>query len=221
MGLKSVFGKIGRKISGAFGVIVNVIEEIFTRGFGFPDFLFGWLLESLYSKKLRLTVVILTKPDGTLTTSVAGVERSIEHAEKTLKSGANITFKKSDIRIIDVTAPPYVLRVEAGISAFGDLFQAAGEYFRGNSEAGDLTAFVIDDVIGSVGSSASWADFILLDNDGITRGSTLVHEIGHACVLYHWNNSNNFMKTPSSISANRVNWWQSNILRSSRHVGYS
>lgn len=220
MGLKSVFGKIGRKISGAFGVIVNVIEEIFSRVFGFPDFFFGWLLESLYSKKIRLTVVILTKPDGTLTTSVAGVERSIGHAERTLKSGANITFKKSDIRIIDVTAPPYVLRVENGIYSFGDLFQAAGEYFGGNSESGDLTAFVIDDVIGSVGYSVFGADFILLDNDGIAKESTLVHEIGHACGLLHWSDSNNFMKTPSSISANRVNWWQSNILRSSRHVGY-
>ncbi len=135
MGIKSFFGKIGRKISGAFGVIVDVIEEIFGRVFGSPDFFFGWLFESLYAKKLRLTVVILTKPDGTLTTNVAGVERSIEHAKRTLKSGANIIFKKSDIRVIDVTAPPYVLRVENGIYAFGDLFQAAGEYFAGNTRA--------------------------------------------------------------------------------------
>lgn len=221
MGLRSFFGKVGRKISGAFGVIVNVIEELFGRVFGLPDFLFGWLLESLFSKKIRLTVVILTKPDGTLTTNVAQVERSIEHAKKTLKSGANIIFKKSDIRIIDVPAPSYVLRVENGIYAFGDLFQAAGEYFKGNSESGDLTAFVIDDIIGSVGISIFLEDFILLDNDGVTRGSTLVHEIGHACGLLHWNVSNNFMKTPSSMDANRVNWFQSNILRSSRHVGYS
>ncbi len=220
MGLKSIFGKIGRKISGAFGVVINLVEEFLGRVFSLPDLLFGGALEHIFSKKIYLTVVILTKPDGSLTTALDEVERSIEHAKSTLKSGANIVFKKSDIRTIDIPAPSYVLSVGNGIEGFVDLFQSAGEYFRGNSTSGELTAFIVDEISGSVGYSVLVEDFILLDSEGITRGSTLVHEIGHACLLSHSNDSNNFMKSPSSIDANNVTWWQSNVLRSSRHVGY-
>ena len=221
MKLKSFFANLGRKFSGVFEIFVNVFDELLRRILYLPEFFFGWLLRSVFNKKIHLRVLILTKEDGHSTSTIAQVEKSVEHAKKVLKAGANVVFGKSEVRYIVENAPSYALRVEAGISNTGDIFQAAGAFFRSHTSPGELTVFVIDDVIGAKAFSPFVTNYVFVDTEGIKKQSVLVHQIGHACGLLHWHWQDNFMITPSSISNDKVTLWQANILRSSRHVHYT
>ena len=221
MKLKRFFAKSGRKFSGAFEIFDNVFDELLRRILYVHEFFFGWLLRSFFKKKIHLRILILTREDGHRTSTIAQVEKSVEHAKKVLKAGANIVFEKSEVRYILENAPSYALRVEAGISNTGDIFGAAGAFFRSHTSPGELTVFVIDDVIGAKAFSPFVTNYVFVDTEGIKKQSVLVHQIGHACGLLHWYWQDNFMITPTSISNDKVTLWQANILRSSRHVHYT
>lgn len=221
MELKSFLAKLGRIFPEAFEIFVNLFNELFRRILYLHEFFFGWLLRSIFKKKIHLRVLILTKEDGYRTSTIAQIEKSLEHAEKVLKAGANIVFEKSEVRYIVENAPSYALRVEARTSITGDLFQAAGAFFRSHTSPGELTVFVIDDVIGAKAFSPFVANYVFVDSEGIKKQSVLVHQIGHACGLLHSGRQDNFMITPSSMDNDKVTLWQANILRSSRHVHYT
>ncbi len=145
-------------------------------------------------------------------------------------------------RILPFPAPSYALDVGCGAGLWGEDFGSAGQYFRRYASANrpfygsPVTIFVVDEVADNLGCSlgplTNWVvvEAAGFDNytgspNGVTRRPTTpMHEVGHACGLYHkgprrWSKTprNNLMikSVPRGVQMTRL---QRAIFRNSRHV---
>ncbi|WP_411722565.1 hypothetical protein [Mycetocola sp.] len=157
---------------------------------------------------------------------------------------------KTLYEILPFPAPGHALDVKCNGGALGEDYKATGRYFRSHTTGGlfgsPITIFVVRDVEGKVGCSLGplsnyvtveaakgFADYVQGPGDPAAnepRPTTPMHEIGHACGLWHkkvpWYETdqarkrNNLMKsgTPRGTRLTRL---QRAILRSSRHVTYT
>lgn len=97
-----------------------------------------------------------------------------------------------------------------------------------------VTAFIIRSIDGAFGCSLVLPDYITIigqtppENGQLINRRVLTHESGHACMLWHLDaseNPDNLMGVPWSpdvpdLTQSRISWWQTLILRVSRHVTY-
>jgi hypothetical protein len=119
--------------------------------------------------------------------------------------------------------------VECGAGALGEEFGEAGEFFAKHlagwnaipiSLTFPVTVFVVRDVEGTKGCSLGpLTDYVTLDTAGVKIASTMAHEVGHACSLWHSGSQSNLMFHDDN-RGDGVKWFQKNLLRSSRHVTY-
>ena len=86
--------------------------------------------------------------------------------------------------------------------------------------------FVVDDVKCKAGcSNGPLADYLVVQHDGLNNvgepqpNSLMMHEMGHCCSLWHSLGKSNIMYKHSD-RGDGAKWFQSNLLRSSRHVTY-
>lgn len=210
-------------------VVVRVVTTIIGAVLGIFDLLLGFI--AWPPKKLRLQIFILSDQSGPLV-DPGDLKPAIDFAKKTLKDRFNVklvSYGENMIQIIEEPAPRAALEVSCDSGALKEEFGEAGEYFANHltgwnaipiSLTFPITAFVVRDVKGKIGCSLGpLSDYITLDKEGAKSESTLAHEIGHCCSLWHSGSKSNLM-WPDADRGNQVKWFQKNLLRSSRHVLY-
>jgi len=228
--IKKVAKKVWKKVKAIARTIVRIVVEVIGRILGIVDLFLGFL--AWPPKKLRLQIFVLTKADQTTVVNPTDLDNAINFAKKTLKDKFNVKlvpYSKQFVEVIGEPAPSYALEVNCDFEAFKEEYGDAGEYFAGHlagwtviptSLKFPVTAFIVENVVGKQGCSLGpLTDYLTLDPSGVKNESTLVHEIGHSCGLWHSGTKSNIM-FKNSGRGNGVKWFQKNLLRSSRHVMY-
>ncbi|MEK7729525.1 MAG: hypothetical protein AAB354_14010 [candidate division KSB1 bacterium] len=227
--IKKVAKKVWRVVKAVVRVVVRVVMTVIGAVLGIADLLLGFI--AWPPKKLRLHIFILSDQNGPLV-NPGDLAPAIEYARKTLKDRFNVKLKaysENFVEIIPGPAPNAALEVHCDSGAFKEEFWEAGEYFAKHlagwnaipvSLTFPITAFVVRDIDGKQGCSLGpLSDYVTIDLAGAKSDSTLAHEIGHACSLWHSKTQSNLMWHDTK-RGNGAKWFQKNLLRSSRHVMY-
>jgi hypothetical protein len=230
--VKKVAKKAWRAVKAVVRVVVRIVVAAVTAAIHVFDLLLGFL--TWPPKKLRVQIFILS---GRTTGSVVGssvLTPAIDFAKNTFKDKLNVKllpYSKNMIEIIKEPAPAGALDVGcSGGGAWSDEYLGeAGEYFADHlagwnavpvSGTFPVTVFVVQNVRGKRGCSMGpLTDYITIDVDGASGDTTLAHEIGHACNLWHSKTQSNLM-FKNFNRGNGVKWFQKNLFRNSRHVTY-
>jgi hypothetical protein len=228
--VKGTFKKAWRAVKAAVRVVVRVVITIVNAlTVGLFDLLLGFL--AWPPKKLRLHVFILSDEKGPLV-NPGDLTPSIDFARTTLKDRFNVklvAYGKQMVETITAPAPRQALEVQCDSGSLREEFEDAGEFFADHiagwnaipiSLTFPITAFVVRDVKSKLGCSLGpLTEYLVIDPEGVKSVNTLVHEIGHACSLWHSGSKSNLM-WPNDDRGNGAKWFQKNLLRSSRHVQY-
>ena len=217
--------KIWNVITGISRAIARIMIEIFYRWIiNLFDTLFGFL--NWPGKKIRIRILILKTSTGQPVVSPTELDAAIAYAKKSLMKNFNVSLlpykQKQFVEFLDKIAPDETLHTRGGPGALAEEFKTTGSFFAANLSGSfwPVTAFVVIDIAGAIGCSLGpLTDYITLDQRGARNDSTLVHEIAHACGLWHVKAGSNLLFRNKSRGDN-VNWWQKCIFRSSRHVTY-
>lgn len=218
------------KVKSTVRQVVRVVVEAVNRlTLGFADLLLGFV--AWPRKKLRLHIVVLADANGPLV-SDADLVPAIEYVTRIFKDRFNVNvvpYGRSMVQAMKDPAPAAVLDIECGWEAWKADFGEVGDFFAKHlagwnaipiSATFPVTVYVVRNITGTKGCSLGpLTDFIVVDRDGIAVASTMAHEIGHACGLWHSRTQSNLMYHPDN-RGDRVKWFQKNLLRSSRHVQF-
>jgi hypothetical protein len=169
------------------------------------------------------------------------VNDAIDVAREVFKKEANVRIRAAGGKLIETLkfpAPASVLDVGCDGEAWADDFKEAGSYFRrhqaanasGNllGYAAPLTVFVVKDVEGKIGCSLGpLTNYVTVDLEGMayfrthgdTRPTTLAHELGHACALWHVKRKKNLMHADRD-RGRALGVIQQVVFRDSRHVTF-
>ena len=197
---------------------------------GFPDLLFGFALPA---KKLRIQVFILANANYAPTNAVA-VQDAIDFAKTTFAKRFNVNllpYGPTWIETLDVGVPDAAMRVSCGLMGYKEEWGEAGEFFNSHlagwnavpiSGKFPVTVFIVPEILGKAGCSMGpLTDYVTVEGSAVGPGSsTMAHEIGHACNLWHSFGTSNLMYSEHT-RGDTVHWWQKNLFRSSRHVLWS
>ncbi|HEV8271769.1 MAG TPA: hypothetical protein VGQ04_10730 [Chitinophagaceae bacterium] len=218
--------KVWNGIKGVIRVAIRIIVETLHRGvINIFDTLFGFL--NWPKKILRVKIFILQDPQTNAVVSPADLDFALEYAKRSFKKNFNTRLlpyknKLPFVEVLKEKPPHEALYTKGSIGALGEEFKIAGSFFASNLSGlfYPVTAFIVLDIdIASGCSLGPLADYVTLNPVGAKNASTLVHEIAHACGLWHQLDKSNLLWRTSG-RGDEVKWWQKNIFRSSRHVTY-
>jgi hypothetical protein len=206
-------------------ITIRVVLETINRvTINILDTLFGFL--TWPEKKIRIQVVILVDHDQQPIVPPKDIDHAIEYARQVFKKYFNVKLlpvnNKQIVDVVKQNAPQEVLYTKGGAGALSEEFKVAGSFFASNliGIIYPVTVFVVKDIRGASGCSLGpISDYVTLDPDGAKNSSILAHEIAHACGLWHVKQRSNLL-CPYNDRGDKVNWWQKNVFRSSRHVTY-
>ena len=211
--------------------IFNILKEVANRAVKFPELLLT-LLGVRFTKKLKLRIVVLRDERGLPLVSNEEVMPAFDEARRILGRMAGVTIEPAGWRVVTAphAAPKAALDVHCTDGAWRDDLGEAGAFFRSlmaTTTAGTLigygapvTVFVVRSISSHNGCSLGAAtDYVTVEARTLKNTRRLlVHELAHACGLWHSRQPNNLMipKGPGEELAG----WQAAILRTSRHVTY-
>jgi len=222
---------VARKVKAAVRVIVRAVVFVWGLAVGLVDLLIGFI--GWPPKKLRLQIFILSDGNGPVV-NPGELTPSIAYAQRVLKDRFNVklrSYSKNMVEVITKQAPDYALNVCCNFCAFKEEFDKAGEYFAEHlagwnaipiSLTFPITVFIVNDISNKLGCSLGpLTDYVTIDIQGIKDKdpSTMMHEMGHACNLWHSGSASNLMWADVP-RGDGVKWYQKNLVRSSRHVTY-
>lgn len=213
-------------IKGIARVAIRIVIEFIHRCIiNLFDTLFGFL--KWPQKKLRVKVFILLNSEGNAPLSPGETDKSIDFAMSCFQKNFNVKLlphhpEEPFAELLQKIPPSEALYVKCNAGAIGEEFKIAGSFFS-SSLCGPLypvTAFVVINISGKDGCCIGpVTDYLTLDANGIRIFTTLAHEIGHSCGLWHIRKRSNLM-WPHRDRGEDVKWWQKNLFRGSRHVTY-
>jgi hypothetical protein len=195
------------------------------------DLLFGFL--KWPKKKMRLRINILTDPatgKPIIQSSNPNLIDSIDYAIKTFKDECNVEINNNGI-YIQPNSPPYNALHPWCDGLYGQDFGESGSFFADHGSYGPgpvkidptspIDVYVVINVVGKTGCSLGpLTNWIVISPEGINNISTLAHEIGHCCSLWHRSYLRSNLMFPNASRSNNIKWWQCNLVRSCRHVNY-
>ncbi len=230
--LGDAIGWGGSLVSGLGGFFAGLAGSVWGFFVGLFDFFLGFL--AWPPKRLRLHVCVLSDATGQPVIDPALLVPALDEATRVLKDRFNVRlrpYSASYVEVLKGPAPAEALTPPCGADLYAAQVTSLGAFYN-RHRAGwvgpfpisltfPITAYVVADVANkrgcSLGPSAEW---LVIDPTGINGDlRTLVHEIGHACSLWHSASTSNIM-WENSDRGDRVKWFQKNLLRSSRHVTY-
>jgi hypothetical protein len=229
--LKRAARAVVRGVKAAVRLVVRIVTTFVGLVVGVFDLFLGFL--TWPEKKLRLHIFILSDQNGPLVTE-AQLQTAINFAKTTFKNRLNVKvlpYGKPMVEIIKEPAPHAALNVGCNLTAFGEEFAEAGDFFAKHvagwnaapvSGTFPITVFIVKNISGKAGCSMGpLTDYVTIEQAGASEPSLMAHELGHACSLFWhepWNQSN--LMYAGSSRGDRVNALQKNLFRSSRHVLY-
>ncbi len=218
-------------MTGLLWQLFNLIKEVLNRVVKLPELLLT-LMGIRFTKKLKLRIVILRDERGLPLISNEEATPAFEEARRILSRMAGVTVEPAEWRVVTAphAAPRAALDVRCTDGAWRDDLGQAGAFFRGlmaTTTAGTLvgygapvTVFIVRSISTHNGCSlGAAADYVTVEAKTLKNTRRLVvHEVVHACGLWHSRRPNNLMipKGPGEELSN----WQASILRTSRHVTY-
>ena len=212
-------------IKGIIRVMIRIVVEVIHRLLiNIGDTLFGFL--NWPEKKLRIKILILKESKAIPILSISDLDPALEYAAISLKKNFNVKLipirQEQFVEVLEKLPAKKNLYTKGGPGALAEEFKATGNFFASNlcGSLYPVTTFVVIDIAGASGCSLGpLTDYITLDIGGARSNSTLVHEIAHACGLWHVSERTNLLYKNQS-RGDEVKWWQKNLFRSSRHITY-
>jgi hypothetical protein len=209
----------------------NLIKEVLNRLFKLPD-LFLALIGIRPTKKLRLRIVILRDERGLPVAGNEAVMPVYEEVRRILGQRARVMVEPAGWQVVTAPhgAPKAALDVRCTDGAWQDDMGQAGAFFRSlmaKTTLGQVigygapvTVFIVRSI--STHNGCSWGaltDYVTVEAQTLkTTRRLLVHEVAHACGLWHSGDKRNLMFPDGP--GEELAGWQTSILRSSRHVTY-
>ena len=239
--LKKAAKWVARKVKAAVRLVIRFVVTAVLAAINAFDLVFGFF--NWPRKKLTLHVVILSKFDPVKKIYVplcqpndVRLRGSIDHVRRILSDRFNVGLRPYDddyVQTLESEAPPKALKPSCcGADLLGQEFVSSGEFYAQHTAGWvgipvsldfPITVFVVEDVQCKAGcSNGPLADYIVIKTEGLDQANSnflMMHEMGHACSLWHsWGESNIMYKEGNR--GDGAKWFQSNLLRSSRHVTY-
>jgi hypothetical protein len=229
---------VARKVKAVVRLVVRVVVTAVMAVINVFDLLFGFF--NWPRKKLTLHVVVLpTLTPANRKIVESDVRLSIAEAERILKERFNVKLRpyaKDYVEFFEGEVPPKALEPSCcGADLLGQEFVSSGEFYAQHTAGWvgipislrfPITVFVVNDVQCKRGcSNGPLADYVVIGLDGLNVAGTplpnslMMHEMGHACSLWHSGTVSNIMYKDNE-RGDGSKWFQRNLLRSSRHVTY-
>jgi hypothetical protein len=239
--IKKVAKKVWRAAKAVVRFVVRVVVAAVMLGINVFDFVFGFF--GWPQKKLTLHVIVLPKFSPADRKSLeTDLQLSIAQTERILRERFSVKLRpyvKDYVETYDGDVPPKALKPSCcgpgGSDILGQEFLSSGEFYAQHTAGWNgspvslrfpVTVFVVEDVLCRQGCAPGvLGDFIVIEPSGLsavdmhTPHSLMMHEIGHACSLWHSSDDANIMHGPNN-RGDGAKWFQKNLLRSSRHVTY-
>lgn len=242
MGLWSSIKKaakwVARKVKAVVRLVIRVVVTVVMAAINAFDFVFGFF--NWPRKKLTLHIIVLSKlTPADRKQAGADLQASIDEARRILKDRFNVTLRPYVAQYIewfDGPVPTKALNPSCcGADLLGQEFVSSGEFYADHLAGWNgtpvslrfpITVFIVDTVQCKQGcSNGPLADYVVVEYGGLNNPgepqpySLMMHEMGHACSLWHSLGTSNIMYKRRN-RGDGAKWFQSNLLRSSRHVTY-
>lgn len=242
----SFWDRLWAGVTGVLLAIVKLIETVFYAVLSIVDFILT-VLGIQIEKKLRLGVVIQLD-EGIPTTDESTVKLNIGFAASVFKDQANVRIISANdtdddyIRLAKESSSDDTLVVGCDakgwwedIGVTGDKFRSlmtkycGGEWRRLIGYGAPVCAFAVKrfSTAGDCGCSIGPStDYATVNFSCDPQDSDLAHEMGHACNLWHEEDSSNLMHgSPTLLIINpsqrrELTRWQKALLRASRRVTF-
>ncbi len=231
--ITNVVKKIVHAVKAVVRVVLRtVLTVLWGVTVGAYDLFLGFL--TWPPKKLQYQVFILSDQKGPLI-DPGQIQPAIDFLTQTFQQRLNVSvhpYGKPGVQVIEGVAPAAALDVGCNLDLLGNEFGEAGQFFAEHlagwvaipiSLAFPVTIFVVRSVANGDKDGCSLgplADYVVVAASSFSNPdsvSTITHEIGHACNLWHVRTQSNLMWADIP-RGNNLSWWQKNLVRSSRHV---
>ncbi len=220
-----------RAVAQASVQVVNILKEAMHRILSSLD-LVASASGIQAPKKLRLRIVILRAAATGPIADPSEVYPALLAAQEIFATQAHVQIIPAGghfVHTLAEVAPPAALAVHCGFAAWQEDLGAAGAYFGSQlartlsgivfGYAVPITVFIVQDLHGKLGCSLGpLVDYVTLSRAGLRRPRTLAHELAHACGLWHVQDATNLLDP--HLAGGTLRWWQTAIVRTSRHVTY-
>lgn len=220
--IKNAIKKVVRVVKAVVRLVVRIVVTVV-----------GYVIAAitiLFPKKVRLQIFILSYDGVNGIINKEALIPSINYARRVMKDRFQATlrpYSKEWVQVITEKAPNQVLNVHCGLTGYGEEYGVAGDFFAKHlagwnaipiSLTFPITVFIVDNIAVKNGCSfGPLTDYVTVDLDGVAETSTMMHEIGHACNLWHSNVKSNLM-WPNNNRGDAVTLTQKITVRSSRHL---